>query len=558
MSRPPGPWTLTAPRRSAPDRNSTDTDTIDLIDATDADTRSAPVAAPADARRGGPMSRAEWAAVTTVVLGFVVAAVVVLRTPWVPVADDALIELRVRDVPGHLPLVGVWSRFGWSHPGPLQLWLLAIPYRLLSTSSALFVGMLGVHLVAILLAWWLARRIALSAGWATLIALLAVMAAVSGPMARGIWNPYVALVLAGTLLVAAWSTAERDGWGLVALVGVGSLLVQAHVATLPLVAIAAVTSLGLASWSGRRPGAHPWSRRAIGAAVIVATLAWIGPLLDQWFSSSPNATVVQMTGSGERLGLLGGIGVLTQSFSWWPRWLAPDGAGSALLASTWAVPVWLLVPVAGAAAAAVRRDGPFVSAFVVVGSSLIALVVSSSLVTGGLFSYLAIADRSVTAMAIAIGLASLAQELPGRARRPIGVGAAVLVCALSALVCVRQIRDEEPSARVRDGVLDLSTQVEDLYDPATELRVSVPAAELSDRLTSALVLQLEREGYDVRLHHAKADAVGEHRIAADDWGDVDLVVLTTDDLDSAVAQGWTVVAAHDGDTPMWVAQRPRQ
>ena len=98
------------------------------------------------------------------------------------------------------------------------------------------VGALAWHLSAVLGAWWMARRIARIAGWCVLISLLAVLASVTAQMGHSPWNPYVALVGAGAVIVAAWATAERQPWAPAALVAFGSMLVQAHSATAPLVA----------------------------------------------------------------------------------------------------------------------------------------------------------------------------------------------------------------------------------------------------------------------------------------------------------------------------------
>ena len=46
---------------------------------------------------------------------------------WFPVSDLAIFDMSVRDVwTAHPPLTGLWSRPGWSHPGPLAYWLVAL------------------------------------------------------------------------------------------------------------------------------------------------------------------------------------------------------------------------------------------------------------------------------------------------------------------------------------------------------------------------------------------------------------------------------------------------
>ena len=52
-----------------------------------------------------------------------------------PSADQALIELQIRDIGHHPVLLGPYSRFGWFHPGPTLYYLLWLPYRLTGSSS---------------------------------------------------------------------------------------------------------------------------------------------------------------------------------------------------------------------------------------------------------------------------------------------------------------------------------------------------------------------------------------------------------------------------------------
>ncbi|MEZ5310015.1 MAG: hypothetical protein R2735_05375 [Microthrixaceae bacterium] len=81
-----------------------------------------------------------------------------------------LIEMHVRDVPFHLPLVGAYSRFGWSHPGPAQYLLLSVPYRLMAGASwSLPAATLIMNIAAVVGAWRVARSIDESAGRVVLL-----------------------------------------------------------------------------------------------------------------------------------------------------------------------------------------------------------------------------------------------------------------------------------------------------------------------------------------------------------------------------------------------------
>src|SRR5512135_2476406 len=102
-------------------------------------------------------SRRAWAralppALAVLPVGVVVVRLVVQRPRLVFGGDQALIELGVRDAVGLHASVGVYSRFGWHPPGPVWLYLLAGPYRLLGgTSWALVVAELMLTAAATVL-----------------------------------------------------------------------------------------------------------------------------------------------------------------------------------------------------------------------------------------------------------------------------------------------------------------------------------------------------------------------------------------------------------------------
>ena len=507
---------------------------------------------------------------------FAVASVAAYRSGWVPLGDEALFELLVRDVPSRLPLVGVYSRFGWSHPGPLQIWLLAVPYTALRTSTSLLVGTLVGHLAAVLAAWGLARRIDRAAGWTVLIALLAVLAAVPADIAWSPWNPFVALVAAGAVVVSAWAVAERLPWGSIGLVAFGSLLIQSHVVTLPLVAIVSTTGIALALLS-RSDGAHtghadrsgranhprdgdgtrrPLPRRSYALALGVGVGLWIGPIVDRIWSNSPNATLLQMTSGGERVGVADGIGVLMQSFAVVPSWLSPDRVTLRVAEQAWTVPVWLVLPIAGLVVAWIRRDHRFVRGSVVAFAALSALVVTSSLIGGGLFGYLLVQDGAVAAVAIAIGSASLLQPALLRGGRPLTAAALVVVIALSVGVGARQLVANDRDAPRAAVVTQMAAVIEQREGPTDRVVVQVPGSDAAQELAAGLLVQLERDGLDVRLRGAGPTKIGAHRLAEPGRGGSEWLLTDDSQVDDARRDGWVVVATA-AEHPMTLLRRHR-
>jgi len=76
-------------------------------------------------------------ATSALVLPLVVLAVRVIVHDWSnPGGDIALIELRTRDVGPHTPLLGSYGRYGFSQPGALWFYALALPYRVLGSRFA--------------------------------------------------------------------------------------------------------------------------------------------------------------------------------------------------------------------------------------------------------------------------------------------------------------------------------------------------------------------------------------------------------------------------------------
>ena len=55
---------------------------------------------------------------------------------YLPSADQAWIELQIRDIGRRSVLLGPYSRFGWFHPGPILYYLLWLPYRITGSTGA--------------------------------------------------------------------------------------------------------------------------------------------------------------------------------------------------------------------------------------------------------------------------------------------------------------------------------------------------------------------------------------------------------------------------------------
>ena len=252
------------------------------------------------------MFRPRLMAVTAVVLALGVPCLIVaLSRHTFALGDIALIELRTRDVlSAHPPLVGAYSRYGWSHPGPLAFYLLAIPYRLLGGDyAALRVSALLVNVLAIVAIVWVARL----RGKAVFVVLLAAVCLLVWGMEpislTDSWNVTIAVVPFMFVLVACWCALCGDKWAWVAAAAGFSFVFQAHIGFgVVLVPVVAATGLFLV-WARRRdPGVISVRTLLVGTGVaLVLALPvlydviahWPGNLgrLIDWSFSSGEATI---------------------------------------------------------------------------------------------------------------------------------------------------------------------------------------------------------------------------------------------------------------------------
>src|ERR1700745_3196800 len=95
--------------------------------------------------------RAPLAIALIVAVPFVILAGRGLPAHCISYSDYSAIELRTRAVGTRTtPLVGPFSRYGWSHPGPLLFYALAVPYRLLAErGTGLLLGTLAINAAAL-------------------------------------------------------------------------------------------------------------------------------------------------------------------------------------------------------------------------------------------------------------------------------------------------------------------------------------------------------------------------------------------------------------------------
>jgi hypothetical protein len=239
------------------------------------------------------------------VLPIVVAIVRSISSDWMPIGDNALVEMRSRDVftIAHFPWLGTWSSASLTagtdlnHPVPLLFDLLALPVRLFGGPAGVALGVGLVNIAAVVLAVLAALR----AGGRTAGVLAgATAAALSWTMGSALltdpWNPHVLILPCLAMLMLAWTVASGQlGW-LPWMLAVASLCLQTHLGYAYLVPATCLVAIGGAAVVFRRRWRLDAGIRAEDVRSIRRTGAWsVGVLLVLWLQP----LVEQFTGTGK-------------------------------------------------------------------------------------------------------------------------------------------------------------------------------------------------------------------------------------------------------------------
>ena len=269
-----------------------------------------------------------------------------LTSDWLPIGDFRTLQLRVADVGGsETPIVGVYSRYQWNHPGPLLFYILAIPYRLTGESNiGLLLGAVLINLVTIASTLWIAlrtgRRTLVIVGF--FIALLCLgmnPAGLADP-----WNPTFVILSVFAASVACWRTIFGDRVAAVVLVLVGSFSVQCHVGSaLPIALLVGVGVVALIVRSIRGNDVRH-DRRTTLIAFLLAIICWIPPLIEQFTNSPGNLRLIfdfLRNPPLDPAGFSTGLRITLRFLSvpgYWVRGEEPTFINAAINTSGWAIP----------------------------------------------------------------------------------------------------------------------------------------------------------------------------------------------------------------------------
>src|SRR5262249_815546 len=147
-----------------------------------------------------------------------VATIRALHRGWIPVGDDALFQIRSRDVFGHhVPLLGTWSsgsvsaHINLNHPGPLLFDLLAVPVQLFGGTAGVAVRGAPLDILAVVgVALFAHRRGGPLLGAVSMAAVAALAWAMGSELLFEPWPPHSLLIPFLLFLVLVWSIACGD------------------------------------------------------------------------------------------------------------------------------------------------------------------------------------------------------------------------------------------------------------------------------------------------------------------------------------------------------------
>jgi hypothetical protein len=496
-------------------------------------------------------------AVVLLVLPLLIAIVSLIGYRWHPASDLALEVLRIRDVGGHhTPLVGVQSRLGWDHPGPLMFWLLA-PFDWLFGNTGILAGTAILNGAAVVGALFLAHR---RAGL-PMLAFVAVVAAVLthalGPeLLIEPWNPWVPVLPFLLYVLLAWSVAEQDWAALPWLVGIGSFVMQTHVGYAPVaIGIGAIAS-ALGAYGARRhrhaaedDGAPALPsrispRRWVVVAAVVGALVWLAPVVQQLTGSPGNLGEIVESFRHPTDPVAGwdtGFGVMGHELGFFGPWMTGNDADpSGLVGTASTIPATLLLLTTAVLGSLAGRRGAKsagrLALLAVAGAGI--GVVAVSRITGFLGPYLvrwAWVLAAFVWLSIAWSLWSLLARRSYMIKTLVAVSLVAVLC-LVASTGWSAVSVHAPEQQFSDVIARVGPRAAShLQRDQRYLLTFVDTENFGAPVGSGVFLDLEERGQQVRVEPRLSRPFGSWRTARRLQVDALVIVVAGGDIE----RGWT-------------------
>lgn len=442
-----------------------------------------------------------------------IAAVIIVRAraDLHLIGDLSAIDVRARDVAhGHPALVGVFSRFGWQHPGPFLFYWLA-PFTVLSGGHAwgAVVGgalLQGAAVVVVArLTWKTGDVLWLLAG---MVSMLFALVALGDDGITVPWNPYIAAAWFVTVVWLTWAIVNGRtalaGWWFVA----ASIVIQSHVGFAPVVALCGVWVTVWLVIAHRR---RAWERPSI-VSMVLGALIWVPVAIDQLADTGNLHSIARwaVRSSEPTVGVRAATGMVAASFRVLPDWLVGRAhidvfSGDVTRASV----LFLLVGVAVAVVVGTRSSDAKVRTLSLLALSLVlASIVAVAKISSGAFPYVMFYVPTSAVVLLVAAVVGVGRSRPSL-RRPAAI---VLAAGLvwSSGVLVRNALDRSaPSDRASHDVDALLAQL-----PAPDGRVLLRSGGTNfSAVHGGLVDEYERRGVDVRVDPILGPAFGDRHVA---------------------------------------------
>ena len=505
------------------------------------------------------------AAIVAVAVPLAVLLVRVLTSGWISFSDWAPIELRTRDVgTSHNPLLGPYSRYGWSHPGPLMYYALALPYRVVASRGiGLLAGTLLVNTAALvcigIVLWRRGRLAGLLVGGAVV---LLMVRALPGDFLVNPWNPYIIVFPILAVFACCWAAIDGDSrWALPVAIAIASFAIQTHVGSAAGVAIPIVVAIVYCVVDARNEGDLARFRRTALITLTVGVVCWIPPIVQQFTSSDGNLSQLwdfwsqshdRVTGWSDGARLV--QPQLTLPAPWFTGHEARNAFDGGSIDAGWHVP-WALFLLIAALVVALRRgdrqstrlcvlalsfiDGAFIAAARIIGQPIDYIVRWLWLV--GVVTWLAIAWTAIRAFAAA---PKRRRIVTWAAAAVFGALAVALVVSMSTTGIVNPNNDQRS---LRMLARSARPALKTLDEPVL---IETPADLQSGTIASGILALALHEGVDARLPKGLENVVGSDHVITSEKVGSRITVATNDTVGQyANDPAYRVLASYDPLTP---------
>ncbi len=509
--------------------------------------------------------RAYYAGIVVILVApFVVSAVRILMVKggYATLSDLSIIELRIRDIPTHPPLVGPYSRFGWNHPGPALYYVLAVPYWLLGRASAgLAIGALAVNAASCVGVVALAhRRGGLRLAAPAAIAMLLFAHALGPATLANSWNPTLPVMPLVLFCMLTWSVSVGDALLMPVMVFVGSFIAQSHIGLVPVVlSLGAVACGSLAfRWHGRTARVSPMP---LAVALGLFALMWSGPVVEAVAHHGGNLRALfhYFTHSHTAVGLSEAWRIVSNEFSASAQWLrgyARDVyTGEPASAYRATIPLGFALLALGSVYAVRRRERGAVEVMIIATLAAVVALLSIAAIGGVAYDYLSTWVSAVAVFGAIASVAVVSMASPWNkpyVERAVAALLVVAIIASSGFAVREALTFTDPSDRGAHIVADVANKLAALPSLRDRTVAIVnPADVVSAGAASGLFLGLERAGVRVRVPADAGYIYGAHRSSADLTHAVWLGVSVADEPNHvpSAKPGMQLLTRADGSSP---------